>query len=251
MPNINNSYISNMRRRRDATSPKSKAMIPSVDWIYGKGIPNSGISNGTNAAKESGLKSLFGKAKSFMTGKNITYDKGTGISVAGKNLGKYVPWGVGIYNGIGTLQNVDNMSDGIADSNAYITDILQSASANPIASSYLTSDQQMLLNKIRNGSYDNTVDLADTTSNLGNILMGAGKGALVGIGGGAPGTIVGAISGALKAGSENASNAQAVKNAELAGLYQALSDAEAQYRSMKRPNFTGLGIQQRYENMYM
>lgn len=251
MPNINNSYISNRRRQRDATSPNSKAMIPSVDWIYGTGIPNSGISNGTTAAEESGLKGLFGKAKSFMKGKNITYDKGTGISVAGKNLGKYVPWGVGIYNGIGTLQNIDSIGDGIADSNAYTTDILQSASSNPITSSYLTSDQQMLLNKIRNGSYDNTVDLADATSNLGNILMGAGKGALVGIGGGLPGSLVGAVSGALKAGTENASNAQAVKNAELAGLYQALSDAEAQYRSMKRPNFTGLGIQQRYENMYM
>lgn len=251
MPNINNSYISNRRRRRDATSPNSKAMIPSVDWIYGTGIPNSGISNGTTAAKESGLKGLFGKAKSFINGKNITYDKGTGISVAGKNLGKYVPWGVGIYNGIGTLQNIDSVGDGIADSNAYMTDILQSASANPIASSYLTSDQQMLLNKIRNGTYGNTVDFGDATSDFGNILMGAGKGALAGIGGGLPGVLVGAASGAIKSGTENASNAQAAKNAELAGLYQALSDAEAQYRSMKRPNFTGLGIQQRYENMYM
>ena len=250
MPNINNSYISNRRRQRDATSPNSKAMIPSVDWVYDTGTPDSGFSNNTTSP-EGGLKGLFNKAKSFMNGKNITYDKGTGVSIAGKNLGRYVPWGVGIYNGIGTLQNMDNISNGISDSNAYITDILQSASANPIASSYLTGDQQMLLNKIRNGSYDNTVDLVDATSNLGNIIMGAGKGALTGIAGGIPGLIVGAASGALKSGSENASNAQAVKNAELAGLYQALSDAEAQYRSMKRPNFTGLGIQQRYENMYM
>lgn len=250
MPNINNSYISNRRRQRDATSPNSKAMIPSVDWVYGADTPNSEFSNGA-VNSEGGLKGLFNKAKSFMNGKNIKYDKNTGVSIAGKNLGRYVPWGVGIYNGIGTLQNMDNISSGISDSNAYITDILQSASANPIASSYLTGDQQMLLNRIRNGSYDNTVDLADATSNLGNIIMGAGKGALTGIAGGVPGLIVGAASGVLKSGSENASNAQAVKNAELAGLYQALSDAEAQYRAMKRPNFTGLGIQQRYENMYM
>ncbi len=245
MPNIFNSYLNERRRRRDSTSPKSKALSTerAVNWRY--------YDPSLNATEESGLKGLFHKAKSFMNGKNINYDKNTGVSIAGKNLGKFATAGAGIYNGIGALQNMDNISNGISDSNAYITDILQSASANPIASSYLTSDQQMLLNKIRNGSYDNTVDLADATSNLGNIITGAGKGALAGIGGGVPGLIVGAVSGALKSGTENASNAQAVKNAELAGLYQALSDAEAQYRSMKRPNFTGLGIQQRYENMYM
>lgn len=192
---------------------------------------------------------LVGKKFNF---KNIAnFDKGKGLSIGGKNIGKYIPYGVGIYQGLDALGGLSEMSDLNADADTLTSQILTSAAGNPLISNYLTSDDLSLLGKLQRGSYDASADLGDATSNLGNLLTGAGSGALMGLAGGVPGAIVGGIGGLINSGIDNM-NAETTNNtARLEALYQNLLNAEQQYKSMRRPNFNGLGIQQRYQNMYM
>ena len=195
------------------------------------------------------LTNLAGKKFNF---KNIiNFDKGKGLSIAGKNVGKYVPWGVGIYQGLDALGGLSEMSDLNADADTLTSQILTSAAGNPLISSYLTSDDLTLLGKLQRGTYDTSADLGDATSNLGNLLSGAGMGALSGLAGGIPGAIVGGIGGLINSGIDNMNAETSNNTARLEALYQNLLNAEQQYKSMRRPNFTGLGIQQQYQNMYM
>ena len=131
-----------------------------------------------------------------------------------------------------------------------IAAILASAASNPLLSSYLTSDDLSLLGKLQRGNYDSNAEFGDAFSNLSNLLSGAGTGALTGAAGGLPGILIGAIGGAINSGIDNMNSTTSQNTARLEALYQNLLDAEQQYKSMKRPNFTGLGIQQRYQNMY-
>ena len=207
--------------------------------------------NGANDFKETAddLTNLAGKKFNF---KNIaSFDKGKGLSIAGKNVGKLIPWGVGAYQGLNALGELSEMSDLNEDADSLTSKILTSAAGNPLINSYLTSDDLALLGKLQRGSYDASADLGDATSNLGNLLSGAGTGALMGLAGGVPGAIIGGMGGLVNGGSENM-NAETTNNtARLEALYQNLLNAEQQYKSMRRPNFSGLGIQQRYQNMYM
>lgn len=183
--------------------------------------------------------------------KLIGFNKGKGLSIKGKNIGKYVPYGVGIYQGLDALGGLSEMSDLNADADTLTSKILTSASGNPLIGSYLTSDDLALLGKLQRGTYDASGDLGDATSNLGNLLSGAGTGALMGLAGGVPGAIIGGIGGLINSGIDNM-NAETTNNtARLEALYQNLLNAEQQYKSMRRPNFNGLGIQQRYQDMYM
>lgn len=206
-----------------------------------------GFTEAAGAADD--LANLVGKKFNF---KNIaSFDKGKGLSIGGKNMGNAARLGTGIYQGLNALGGLSEMSDLNEDADSLTSKILTSAAGNPLINSYLTSDDLTLLGKLQRGSYDASADLGDATSNLGNLLSGAGTGALMGLAGGVPGAIIGGIGGLINSGIDNMNAETSNNTARLEALYQNLLNAEQQYRSMRRPNFTGLGIQQQYQNMYM
>ena len=204
----------------------------------------------TAGAGTGGLKGLWSKSVK----PNFGWSKSKGLKAFGKNLGGWTGAGTiipGIMAGAQALGNVNALEDANRSTEDLLGDIMASANSNPIVNSYLSTDQRSLLRDIKNGKFDPEEFSLDTIipDDLGG-LLDIGKGALTGIAGGVPGMIVGGIGGAVNSGLEDAISKANSSQAELEALLMALQDAEAQYQTMKRPNFTGLGIQQRYQNMY-
>lgn len=219
---------------------------------------------GTNQASPpvnnaTGIKDWFGKVKSAPifsnSGWNLTGNSSlglgntggkAGLTIAGHNLGGLATAGAGIYQGIQGLQNLSNLNSTNTEKSDILNQIRASVASNPMISSYLSSDQQKLLNQIKRGKFD--------TNNVENdnvfldSLKGAGMGALTGLAGGLPGILVGGIGGGLNGAMQSQANAQQGQNSQLEALYQALADAEDNYRSMRIPNYSGLGLQSRYTN---
>jgi hypothetical protein len=176
---------------------------------------------------------------------------GPGLTLFGKNVGTGANILSGIMQGIDFAQGVSSFNDAQSNSDDLLSDIRTSAMGNPLLSSYLTSDQLNLLNDIRSNRYGNSVGADDFFEGMGSGLGDAAMSALGGLAvGGLPGALIGGIGTLINSGVDNLSETTNENTAELQALYQALRDAEMQYKSMKRPNFTGLGIQQQYQNMY-
>ena len=96
--------------------------------------------------------------------------------------------------------------------------------------------------------------MSDAFSDPLSLLKGAGQGALTGLPALLTGNpiplLIGAGGGAINAGIQNATQGYEDDLATLEELYNALQYASQDYKSMRRPNFQGLGIQQRYQDMY-
>lgn len=218
--------------------------------------PKSTTSTATNAANtaKEGAKVAWGqnlknKLNDFKA--NTTWTKGSGLQYKNHNIGKWSNIGQGVYQGVSALNNLGDLGDLREDTDTLENDIIRSAMSNPLASSYLTSDQEALLNKLRNGTYSEDADGGDffdgVFSGLGNIATGV----LMGAPGGVPGMIIGGLGSAINSGIQGMQQGQTETNAQLQGLYSALNQAEQQYRAMRRPNVTGLGLRQSaLEQMY-
>ena len=182
---------------------------------------------------------------------NFGWSKGSGIKAFGKNVGKWGNIAGGAIQGIEALGNLQDLNESQSTTDDLIGDILNSANANPLVSSYLTPDQLSLLRQVKRGVLDPETEfgdfLPDDMSDFGDILKDAGLGLAIG---GIPGAFIGGIGGAINSGLSGATEDQSQQNAELEMLLQALEDANMQYQSMKRPNLPALGIQSRYQNMY-
>lgn len=226
---------------------------------------------GTAASAASGaaggkLAGLFGGLKGKFSGLNnisirnilkngqigdpelLGWNSKKGISLLGGDVGKLYAGGKALADTFGTLQNYNRMANVDKETGDIKSEILASAASNPLASQYLTQDEISLLNKVKRGNYN--PEGTDFGSQMGAAGMGALKGGLTGLVGGAPGAVLGALGGAFKSGSEARTNAKSQSNERLEALLQSLNDASAQYKSMRRPNFTGLGIQNRFQDMY-
>lgn len=279
MPTSKNSYT--YRRKQNAGMPT--VYDPTVaGWGY---IPNftiggtasAGTGTGAGAGASTagaagtasgGLKGAFAgwkqkaaglgdKAAAYIDPNAYNWTKSSGLKFTNPNTGKVTnlgKWGNVAslaMHGIDAAKGISDYNEAVSNNEDLMTRIRASAMSNPLLSSYLTSDQMNMLNSIRTGSYnasDAGVDtfLQGAAGGLGDAALGA----VMGIPGGLPGIIIGAAGGLINAGIDNQSQIAGQNSAELQALYQALQDAEMQYRSMKRPNFTGLGIQQQYQNMY-
>lgn len=184
------------------------------------------------------LSAMFGKL----------WNKGSGIQPLG--IGRMSNIGSAISQGTSALQGLSQISNNATESRDVQASLLREALANPIANSYLSEDQKTLLNKVRRGSY-NSQNAAGIWEGIGSGLGNTVKGALTGGAiGGIPGAIIGGVGSLVNSGIQGYGNAQQRSIGELEALYQTLADANAQYQTMKRPNFTGLGIQRRYTDMY-
>ena len=182
---------------------------------------------------------------------NFGYSKGSGIKAFGQNLGKAGNVAGGLLYGTQALKGMSDLNKQNKTTDDLINDIIISYGNNPIANSYLTSDQKSLLRKAKRGDLKTDITPGDFIPDDIGDFLDIGKGVLFGIPGGIPGMIIGGVGSAVNSGLTDANNSQVQQNAELEALLASLEDAEMQYQSMKRPNFTGLGIQQRYQDMYM
>ena len=204
----------------------------------------SPTSNGANTASKAAKTSKIGNWFNNVKG-NTKWSKGSGLTLGGKNIGKWSNIGSGVMQGVNALSGLGDLGSAQDTTESLQNDILRSAMSNPLASSYLTSDQEALLNSIRNGTYDENADTNDFLggmfSGLGNAVMPAILGAVTG---GIPGALISGIGSLVNSGIGGLNQGQAETNATLQGLYSALNNAEQQYRAMRRPNTTGLGLRQ-------
>ena len=247
----------------------NKKASPKMEQVFGKLVDNAPNvidaeiippSTPMSSVASSAINQSNGpKAPNFLTAgladlkNNFGWNSATGAKVFGKDLGGWKgigTWGTGLYHGAKAIGNANEVTDSKNEAQDLLSDILRSSASNPLTNQFLTSDQTAMLNKIKRGTYDTESNFGDV--DIMSLLGGAGKGALSGgLIAGIPGAIIGGLGGGLNANLERQNQDQQNINSQLEGLYQALMDAETQYNSMKRPNFTGLGIQSRYQNMYM
>lgn len=166
------------------------------------------------------------------------WNKGTGLQLMGKNVGKYVPY---IAGGISALQaagGLNDLTENRATTDDLVNQILTSAGSNPYSNLDLTSDQQRLLRSLKRDGDAADADLGDL--DLLNILKGAGIGALTGAAGGVPGVIVGAVGGGITSGLDSMNSAQVRNQAELEALLEALTMSEMNYKNTLRQRAYGM-----------
>lgn len=203
-------------------------------------------------AKWKGKASGFGnKAAGLIDPDNYGWSKKGGLKAFGKNVGKWGNIAGGVLQGVDAAQGIGDYMDTVNSNEDLMSKIQVSAMGNPLLSSYLTSDQLNLLSDIQLGNYNTEADTGDflkgAVSGIGDAIIPTLTGLAVG---GIPGAVIGGAGTLINSGIDGTTASAGQNTAELQALYQALQDAEMQYKSMKRPNFTGLGIQQQYQNMY-
>lgn len=159
----------------------------------------------------------------------FAYDTKSGVSLGGKNVGKWMG-GIGIgMNAVGALGELDKMSKEGDRTGDLSNDVINASLASPMATYNLTPDQLKLLGEVRAGRVKNNVDAGDF--DMSGMLSGALSGGLTGLTGGIPMAIAGAVAGGAKGGLAGLTQAKARKNAELEALYQALNQSNADYRA--------------------
>lgn len=226
------------------------------NFTYGRANTQGGSPPNSTAPRFGNLKGWFtglGNNSGWNLTGNSRFGIGNtggraGLTLGGKNLGGLATAGAGIYQGIRGFQNLNDLNETKDAKENILNQIRTAAAGNPMLSSYLTDDELATLNKVKRGQYNNA---PSNSNSFGDILKGAGTGALTGLAGGLPGIIVGALGGAINGGITSQNEAQQRENATLEGLYNSLANANAQYKRMRIPNYTGLGLQSRYTNQWM
>lgn len=246
-PTISNASTGKVKTLSSLVTPQTVSSKPSVAQSLGLNVA-ANPSWGMGPRKANVFDNISQAAAPTINSlkNNFGWSKNAGVKAFGKNLGKYATGANALLQGFDAVGNLGDLSDAQAETDSLLTDILRSSASNPLASSMLTSDQISMLNKIKRGTYDTEAGFGDV--DLMGLLSSAGQGALTGgLMGGLPGALVGGIGGALNSNLERQAQDQGLINSQLEGLYQALIDAEQQYKAMRRPNFTGLGIKSQYQ----
>lgn len=203
------------------------AMKKASSWLKGAG--DKVFKPGGFFSKGGGL----GDALSGLANPQLDYDLDNfGLEAYGKNVGKYLTIGNALYQGFNAAQGLQDLSDAGDLSEDTIADILTSAANSPTIQYDLSADQLNTLRELKSGSYDDSVGLDDI--DLLGMLGDAGMGALMGLGGGIPGIVIGALGGAVNSGIGDLNQAQGQSNAELEALYQAVLDSERQYNQLRK-----------------
>lgn len=238
--------------KRQYQSPKStfysQSSAPHTtalgNW-WSKAFPNA----------KAGFKNTFGGGAAgtglSLAPEGFDWSSKGGLKAFGKNVGTGANVLSGVMQGVDAAQGIGDYMDTLESNEDLKSKIDIAAMGNPLLSSYLTADQMDLLGDLQLGNYSDKADAGDflkgAVGGLGNAIMPTLSGLATG---GIPGAIIGGVGTLINSGIDGMSNASGRSTSELQALYQALQDAEMQYKAMKRPNFTGLGIQQQYQNMY-
>jgi hypothetical protein len=220
-----------------STKLTSKAKLKNMFYRFHKMI-----SNNEPIAKTDGFSKLKEFPSQFRNWQPFG-EKGPSVG----NLSVGINAGV---HGVKALGGLYENSKNEADYEDLRRKILAAKISNPMYDAYLDPDQENLLRKVSNGS--------KTSGNFGNIMSGvvegipnallsAGIGAITG--GGPAGAIVGGLGSLINSGISGYGQGQQASISELQALYDSLRQAQADYKSMKRPaNLMNAGLQTRYFN---
>lgn len=167
-----------------------------------------------------------------LTSPQFSWNKGSGVQGWGMNIGKGLNIANALYQGYGAAKGLGELSDTKDITSDLLAEVMTSSYNNPMLQYDLNSDQLDMLRKIRRGSYDSKAGFDDV--DLLGALGAAGKGAIMGIGGGIPGMIIGALGGGANAVIDDINQGQEATNAELEALYQAIMSSEQQYNALKK-----------------
>ena len=205
--------------------------------------------------KNTQLSSLFAKGKQFVNN-NWSAKGGLNLKnvpgIGNVNVGKYAPWIQGIVSTGQAIGGISDYNKSKSDYDDLTGSVLREANSNPLANYYLTNSQQSDLRKLqRGGDSGGKADFDDFLNGMGSGLGDAIMPTLLGLAtGGVPGAVVGGIGSLVNSGIGGMNDRVAQDTADLEALYQTLADAKSQYSSMKRIPMQGLGLQQKYVDMY-
>ena len=205
--------------------------------------------------KNTQLSSLFAKGKQFVNN-NWSAKGGLNLKnvpgIGNVNVGKYAPWIQGIVSTGQAIGGISDYNKSKSDYDDLTGSVLREANSNPLANYYLTNSQQSDLRKLqRDGNIGGKADIDDFLNGMGSGLGDAILPTLLGLAtGGVPGAFVGGIGSLVNSGIGGMNDRVAQDTADLEALYQTLADAKSQYSSMKRIPMQGLGLQQKYVDMY-
>ena len=207
------------------------------------------------ATRSTSLASLFKRGKKFVK-KNWSAGGGLNLKkvpgIGNVNVGKYAPWIQGIASTGQAIGGISDYNNAKSDYDDLTGDILREANSNPLANYYLTNSQQSDLRKLqRDGNIGGKADFDDFLNGMGSGLGDAILPTLLGLAtGGVPGAFVGGIGSLVNSGIGGMNDRVAQDAADLESLYRTLADAKSQYSAMKRIPLQGLGLQQKYVDMY-
>ena len=188
-------------------------------------------------------KSKRPKLSNLFSTLGMGWNKKSGLSAFGKNIGKFAPLFQAGVSGIQALQGLGNISQANTDYNTLKSDILSESMSNPLASYDLTTEQNKLLYDLKKGRNTTTADINDVLNGIGSDLPNTALQALMGgLIGGIPGAIVGGVGNLVNSGITGYSQGQQEQFSQLQDLYNTLMQSGDNYRSMLRPNLSRLGI---------
>ena len=171
------------------------------------------------------------------------WNKKSGLSIGGKNIGKFAPLLQAGMSGLQTLQGLSDISNANTDYNTLKSDILSEAMSNPLASYDLTTEQNDLLYDLKKGRDTTTADIDDVLNGIGSDLPNTALQALIGgLIGGIPGAVIGGVGNLVNSGVAGYAQGQQEQFSQLQNLYNTLMQSGNNYRSMLRPNLSRLGI---------
>ena len=209
--------------------------------------------NAANIADKSTLKQVLtqgvDKVDDWVKGKLNSWDPKTGWGgkyAKGANTLAAIGQGVQAVGGLAQNVKQGRIVDDLE------SQILAAYGNNPLANSMLNSEQLAQIRRLKNGYSNNDASFNDVLGGIGqdlpSILMGTAMGAATG---GVPGALISGVGGLVNSGIKGFGQGQSKQTSELEGLYNALLNAEQQYKGMVMPSSYGIPLRAPYNNMYM
>ena len=162
----------------------------------------------------------------------LRYDKKRGIQYGSNNFGKTLNALNFAGQAMSAAQGLGSLSDTTRDTDDLASDIIVAAQNAPTLAYDLSPDQLRLLRQLQRGAYDTDSSLSDVdgAGAFGNAI----KGALMGIGGGQYGMLIGGLGGLINSGISDMQSGAERRNAELEALYAALTESQRNYNNVLR-----------------
>lgn len=253
MPNKKKAYANLYNTLSRYKNTKTLPSANTVDFSKGLDLPKAGLMSKLGLGNLSAwFKSHTGPdGKPVFDNVSLPNLRQLGKDIRGVRLTDNVNLGSaanvlsGLYQGGTAIKNSIDLGNSSSDLDNLKKDILASAASNDIASSYLNSEDQRTLRKLKRG--DTGVNqwggaMSGIMSNLPKTLASTAIGGLTG---GIGGAAIGGIGSLVNSGLSGANSATEQRSAALQNLYNNLLSAETSYNSERNGR-----MRNRYFNAY-
>ena len=202
------------------------------NWYRNFKSGNTGTGTKSGGFFAPGANAKFSSFANKATNPQFSWSKASGLKGWGKNLGTGFNVANALYQGYNAVEGLSSLSDAQDTTSDIVSDIVTASYSNPMLVYDLNTDQRNMLRQLRRGTYGTEAGYDDIDW-LG-VLGDAVKGGFMGIGGGIPGMIAGAVGGGGNAIIDDLNQAQGMTNSELEALYQAIMESEQSYNDLKK-----------------